>query len=124
MYKNKYFLIFINFGVDFVYIIRIIICISKFLFVLFERDILHNGGNIMKKSNIDYPAYLELGIKNGHVSSVNGKEFNEEGVETIIEYVCRDENIAKSDVFDKIKCLNENDGSVTLKLYNGAVTAI
>jgi hypothetical protein len=78
----------------------------------------------MKSKKIDYPAYLELEMKNGHVAAVNGKEFNKEGIDTVIDYVCKDENLSKNDVFEKIDSMSQSNGSVTLKLFNGAVTAI
>ncbi|NLD10554.1 hypothetical protein [Aminicella lysinilytica] len=78
----------------------------------------------MKNTAVDYPAYLELGLKDGQVSSVNGKEFNKTGVEKMIEYVCEGENVTKTDVINKVHNLQQNNGSITLKLFDGAVTAI
>jgi hypothetical protein len=78
----------------------------------------------MTHGHVDYPAYLELGLKDGQVSSVNGKEFNKEGVFNVIKYVCKGENVNTDDVLSKIRSLQKNNGAVTLKLYDGAVTAI
>jgi len=76
----------------------------------------------MKKVVVDCPAYLELGLKNGTVCTVNGKELTAEGVEHVISYVGKEVNVKADDVFTKVKSLGKDSGSVTLKLYNGAVS--
>jgi|GEM_PF-1924757 len=78
----------------------------------------------MKHVHVDYPTYLELGLQDGHVATVNGKEFNNEGIENVIGYVCKDVDVDTEDVFNEVRHLDRSNGAVTLKLYNGAVKAI
>lgn len=74
--------------------------------------------------HVDYPTYLELGLKNGKVSTVNGKELNSDGVVHVIDYLCQEVNVKTADVLSKVKTLNTSNGPVKLKLYNGVVTAV
>ena len=72
----------------------------------------------------DCPAYMELGLKNGEVNTINGKELNKEGVTHVIDYLCQEVDVKTEDVLTKVKGLKKSEGSVVLKLYNGMVTAV
>ncbi len=74
--------------------------------------------------HVDCPTYLELGLKNGEVNTINGKELNSDGVVHVIDYLCQEVNVKAEDVLEKIKSMGAADGQVTLKLYDGAVTAV
>ena len=74
--------------------------------------------------HVDYPTYLELGLKNGEVSTINGKELNSDGVVHVIDYLCQEVNVKADDVLTKIKTLKTCNGFVKLKLHNGLVTAV
>lgn len=79
---------------------------------------------MQKSIHVDCPTYLELGLTDGEVSTINGKELNTDGVIHVIDYVCQDVGIRAEDVLSKIKSLNRKDGSVTLKLFEGVISAI
>ena len=72
----------------------------------------------------DCPTYMELGLKNGEVNTINGKELNKEGVTHVIDYLCQEVEVKTEDVLTKVKGLKKSEGSVVLKLYNGMVTAV
>ena len=72
----------------------------------------------------DCPTYLELGLKNGEVYTVNGKELSDEGVKHVISYLCQEVDVKVEDVLSKISAIDKHDGAVTLKLHNGAVSAL
>ena len=77
----------------------------------------------MQKSIItDCPTYLELGLKNGEVYTVNGKALTNEGIQHVIGYLCEEVNVKVEDVLSKVKATGQNNGAVTLKLHNGAVS--
>ena len=79
----------------------------------------------MKKSiHVNCPTYMELGLKNGEVFTINGKELNSEGVIHVINYLCQEVNVKAEDVLSKVRSLNAPDGAVTLKLFDGMVTAV
>ena len=42
----------------------------------------------------DCPTYMELGLKNGEVNTINGKELNKEGVTHVIDYLCQEDMAA------------------------------
>ena len=67
---------------------------------------------------------MELGLKNGEVNTINGKELNKEGVTHVIDYLCQEVDVKTEDVLTKVKGLKKSEGSVVLKLYNGMVTAV
>ncbi|SCJ88111.1 Uncharacterised protein [uncultured Eubacterium sp.] len=77
---------------------------------------------MQKSIHVDCPTYLELGLKNGEVSTVNGKELNHEGVKHVIDYLCQEVDVKADDVLTKVKSVGKDEGAVTLKLYNGAVS--
>lgn len=78
---------------------------------------------MQKLIHVDCPTYLELGIKNGEVNTVNGKELNGEGVNHVISYLCNEVDVKVDDVLNKVKSIGTSDGAVTLKLHNGSVSA-
>ena len=77
-----------------------------------------------KQVHVDCPTYLELGLKNGDVVAVNGKELNNEGIKHVISYLCNEVDVKVEDVLNKVKNVEASDGAVTLKLFNGAVSAL
>ncbi|MGN0658896.1 MAG: hypothetical protein ACI4LA_04755 [Emergencia sp.] len=79
---------------------------------------------MQKSVHVDCPTYLELGLKNGEVYTVNGKELSGEGVVHVIDYLCQEVDVKAEDVLSKVKSLKKSDGAVTLKLYDGAVSAV
>lgn len=78
------------------------------------------------KSNVhvDCPTYMEIGLKDGEVNTINGKELNSDGVIHVIDYLCREVDVKAEDVLHKVKTLNTESGAVKLKLYDGMVTAV
>ena len=74
--------------------------------------------------HVDCPTYMELGLKNGEVNTINGKELNKEGVTHVIDYLCQEVDVKTEDVLTKVKGLKKSEGSVVLKLYNVMVTAV
>lgn len=74
--------------------------------------------------HVDCPTYMELGLKNGEVNTINGKELNTEGVAHVIDYLCREVDVKAEDVLTKVKGLKKSEGSVMLKLHDGMVTAV
>ena len=77
---------------------------------------------MQKSIATDCPTYLELGLKNGEVYTVNGKELNDEGIKHVIGYLCEEVNVKVEDVLSKVRAMEKNDGAETLKLHNGAVS--
>ena len=78
----------------------------------------------MQAVHVDCPTYLELSLKNGDIDKINGKTLNAEGVIHVIDYLCQEVDVKAEDVLTKIASLGLEDGSVTLKLYNGAVETV
>ena len=56
------------------------------------------------------------------VYTVNGKELTNEGIQHVIGYLCEEVNVKVEDVLFKVKATGQNNGAVTLKLHNGAVS--
>ncbi|MGC2873181.1 hypothetical protein ACPW7J_12065 [Ihubacter sp. rT4E-8] len=79
---------------------------------------------MQKSIHVDCPTYLELGLKNGEVYTINGKELNIDGVKHVIDYLCQEVNVKAEDVLTKVKAMKQDNGEVTLKLYNGMVSAV
>lgn len=79
---------------------------------------------MQKSIHVDCPTYLELGLKNGEVYTINGKELNRDGVKHVIDYLGQEVNVKADDVLSKIAAMNQPDGAVTLKLYDGIVSAV
>ncbi|MEE0741071.1 MAG: hypothetical protein ACLRWH_08560 [Emergencia sp.] len=74
--------------------------------------------------HVDCPTYLELGLVDGQVNTINGKELNSEGVVHVIDYLCQEVNVKAADVLSHVDSLNQSCGAVRLKLYNGVVSAV
>lgn len=74
--------------------------------------------------HVDCPTYLELGLKNGEVYTINGKELNRDGVKHVIDYLCQEVNVKADDVLSKVHSMKQSDGAITLKLYDGMVSAV
>lgn len=74
--------------------------------------------------HVDCPTYLELGLVDGQVNTINGKELNSEGVVHVIDYLCQEVNVKVDEVLNKVRSLNQSCGAVTLKLYDGVVSAV
>ncbi len=79
---------------------------------------------MQKSIHVDCPTYLELGLKNGEVYTINGKSLNREGVKHVIDYLCQEVNVKADDVLTKVASMKQTDGAVTLKLYDGTVSAV
>lgn len=79
---------------------------------------------MQKSIHVDCPTYLELGLKNGEVYTINGKELNRDGVKHVIDYLGQEVNVKADDVLSKVHSMNQADGAVTLKLYDGMVSAV
>ncbi len=79
---------------------------------------------MQKAIHVDCPTYLELGLKNGEVSTINGKELNKEGVKHVIDYLCQEVNVKAEEVLSTVQTMNTENGSVMLKLYDGMVSAV
>lgn len=79
---------------------------------------------MQKNVHVNCPTYLELGLKNGQVVAVNGKELDPEGIKNVVNFVCEEVNVKADDVFNKVGDINSPNGAVTLKLSNGVVSAI
>lgn len=60
--------------------------------------------------HVNCPTYLELGLKNGEVNTINGKELNSDGVIHVIDYLCREVNVKAEDVLAKVKNMKAADG--------------
>lgn len=79
---------------------------------------------MQKHVQVDCPTYLELGLKNGQVATVNGKELNPEGIKNVVGYICEEVNVRVDDVFEKVDTVCASNGDVTLKLFDGGVSAL
>ena len=79
---------------------------------------------MQKKVHVDCPTYLELGLKNGEVFTINGKELNAEGVHHVIDYLCQEVNVKSEEVLSKVRSMGAENGPVTLKLYDGSISAV
>ncbi len=79
---------------------------------------------MQKILHAECPTYLELELTNNEISMINGKELNKEGVEHVINYLGQEVDVKAEDVFEKVQMLNTVNGVVTLKLYDGMVTAV
>lgn len=79
---------------------------------------------MQKSIHVDCPTYLELELKNGSVNAINGKELDSDGVKHVIDFLCQEVNVKTDEVLSKAKTLGTSNGQVTLKLYNGAITAM
>ncbi len=79
---------------------------------------------MQKSIHVDCPTYLELGLKNGEVYTINGKNLNRDGVKHVIDYLCQEVDVKADDVLAKVSDLGQRDGAVTLKLYDGMVSAV
>ncbi|MDD4377002.1 MAG: hypothetical protein PHH48_02470 [Eubacteriales bacterium] len=77
---------------------------------------------MLSKTHSDYPTYLEIGFKNGEATSVNGKELNQDGISTVLSYICRETNLRAEEVLNKAKNFAKSDDAVKLKLFNGAIS--
>lgn len=74
--------------------------------------------------HVDCPTYMALGLVDGQVNTINGKELNSEGVCHVIDYLCQEVDVKAEDVLSKVKSMGKQQGEVTLKLYNGVVSAV
>lgn len=79
---------------------------------------------MQKQVHVDCPTYLELGLKNGEVSTINGKELSQDGVIHVIDYLCREVDVKAEEVLTKVSSLGAVNGPVRLKLYDGMVSAL
>lgn len=79
---------------------------------------------MLKTITTDCPTYLEISLKNGEPTVVNGKEFNHDGVAQVLSYICQEVNVKSDEVIATAKVAANNNGAVKLKLFDGAVTAI
>ena len=79
---------------------------------------------MQKSIHVDCPTYLELGLKNGEVYTINGKDLNRDGVKHVIDYLCQEVDVKADDVLSKIAAMKQKDGAVTLRLYDGTVSAV
>ena len=64
---------------------------------------------MQKSIHVDCPTYLELGLKNGEVYTINGKDLNRDGVKHVIDYLCQEVNVKADDVLFQ-DCRHEADG--------------
>lgn len=74
-----------------------------------------------KVLQMECPTYMELELKHGEVKTINGKELSREGVREVIDFIGQEVNVKADSVLQTLKSLKKDNGSVTLKLYNGAV---
>jgi hypothetical protein len=79
---------------------------------------------MQKSIHVDCPTYLELGLKNGEVNTINGKELNSDGVVHVIDYLCQEVSVKADDVLSTVKDLGQTEGTVTLKLFDGCVSTV
>lgn len=79
---------------------------------------------MQKQIHAEYPTYLELELIDSEISTINGKELSKEGVKHVIDYLGQEVDVKAEDVFEKVQMLNTVNGVVTLKLYDGMVTAV
>ena len=56
-----------------------------------------------------------------HTKSYN---YFREGVKHFFDYLCQEVYVKADDVLSKIAAMKQTDGAVTLKLYDGTVSAV
>lgn len=79
---------------------------------------------MLKNINSDYPTYLVLGIDNGEIKTVNGKEFNRTGIINVLNYIASDCRVNTNEVINVAKSSSPKEGCIKLKLFNGNIKCL
>ena len=79
---------------------------------------------MLKNVKTNCPTYADLYMENGHISKINGKELDAEGVENVIAYLGREVDVTVEHFMDTVNSKGMQDGEMHVKMHNGAVSFV
>lgn len=70
----------------------------------------------------DYPTFVKITFENGVAVQLNDKEFNPEGIKSVLDAICSENCIESSEAMlsSAFAALHEKSGAINMKLYKGS----
>ncbi len=67
--------------------------------------------------------YIDITFEEGIATQINGKDFNQEGIDCVLGTLADEYNIGASDILSNAKkALKNISGSICMKICNGSAT--